>query len=198
MNQRRITSLTVLGAAAGALLIGCAESTPLASDAAAIVAVRSGDRCINVAADIDVPLGAWLLDGELVVGGAPSPITLDGIDGWMASAVRDERSVGRSGTTHLTLNHVFVTEEPLDLGLPAIFLDQVESYFLTEDRAVCAAGSDATSCRINDRMRVVEGAGIFANAGGFLQNHGTISFVPEPGRLVSRLHGRVCGDGIGG
>jgi hypothetical protein len=187
----------------GVLLLGCAEGgvrTPVSVDDTAIGTSQglAADRCMNVGADIDVALGVWLLNGELAIGAPPAPITLAGIEGWIASVVQEQRNPGRSPTTHLRLNHVFVTEPPAMVGdLPAISLDNADSWFLTEDRAVCAAGSGPTSCRINDRMVVVDGAGIFANAAGFLQNHGTLSFVPEPGRLVSRLHGRICGDGLG-
>jgi hypothetical protein len=186
----------------GVLLLGCTDRpsiVPLTSfdGVASVGQGLPADRCINVQTEIDVPLGAWLLNGELAIGAAPAPVTLGGIEGWIASVVREQRSPGRSPTVHLRLNHVFVTDEPAVIGgLPAIFLDQVDSYFLTDDRAVCAAGSDPVSCRINDRMEIVQGAGIFQHAGGFLQNHGTLRFVPEPGQLISRLHGRICGDGL--
>jgi hypothetical protein len=183
------------------LLLGCTDgpTTPVLTSLGNVASASQGlsaNRCVNVDTDIEAPLGAWLLNGELAIGVPPTPVTLGGIEGWLASVVLEQRDLGRSPTTHLRLNHVFVTEAPLDMGLPAIFLDQVDSYFLTDDRAVCAAGSDPLSCRINDRMAVVQGAGIFRNAGGFLQNHGIIRFVPEPGELISRLHGRICGDGL--
>jgi hypothetical protein len=107
--------------------------------------------------------------------------------------------LGRSGTAQLTLTHLFLTEPPFDAGgLPAVDLTAAADYFLTSDRAVCALGGDPSSCRLNNHMRVTEGAGLFSGAGGFLQNNGAITFNPWPDRLISRMHGRVCGDGLAG
>jgi hypothetical protein len=183
-------------------LLGCADGTatlPMAANEADISANlgRSAERCINVQAELDVPLGVWILDGDVVWGAPPFPTTLNGLDGWMASAVREQSSPGASPTVHLSLNHVFVTEEPGEsMGLPAIFLGESQDYFLTDDRAVCAAGSDPTNCRVNNQLEVVDGGGIFENGSGSLHNHGTLYFIPEPGRLESQLRGRICGDGI--
>ena len=41
---------------------------------------------------------------------------------------------------------------------------------LNGTQAVCAPGREATSCRLNDVLQIVDGAGMFANAGGSLRN----------------------------
>jgi hypothetical protein len=175
------------------ILSGCAENGPVAANLAGPELARSADRCVLVNAEIDAVLGPWFLNGEMMIGAAPMPITLGGVSGWMASAVTEQSPIGKSGTQRLRLVHVFSTTAPTS-GVPFPTMNLGDDWFMTEDKAVCAAGSVAGTCLINDQMRIVDGAGRFENAEGMLQNHGRINFVT--GTLTSTLSGRICGDDL--
>ena len=189
-------------------LLAC-EGVPVEPLDEEIAANRSAAQCTNVALEVEAQLGLWMLDGQLVGGGTPAPVSLGGIDGWLASALVPDATVthGRSETVHWTLVHVFATGEPgladSGLGFPvaSIELAAQESWFATEDRAVCAAaGGGGASCRVNDQLDIVAGAGLFEGARGFLHNHGTIAFTnPATGEGTGefRIRGRVCGAGLG-
>jgi hypothetical protein len=204
-NAMRVPMLVLSAAVAAA----CAEPATSALDTEpAMQASLSAARCMNVEYQGLSALGPWLLDGEIVPGAPPAPVTFGGVDGWLASVldVENLHVPGKSGTTHWSLRHYFLTHAPaaVDLGggfiVPAIDLSAQASFFYTDDRAVCAAaGRDPLSCRVNDIMSVRGGTGIFANAGGFLHNHGTITLVDPALGIGSgdfRLRGRVCGDGL--
>lgn len=195
---------------------GCtADATPsapeVAPDATVIAAARSADRCVNVDTEIDATLGLWMLDGQLVGGGAPLPVELGGIPGWIASLLETPTKPpqGGSGTVHWELTHFFFTTAPqvIDISGGGFFVQAVQiaqqtDWFMTDDSAVCAdAGRGPLVCRVNDRMPIVAGAGIFANAEGYLHNHGWISVTdPATGSGTGDFHarGRICGDGVGG
>lgn len=195
---------------AAALVTGCADPAAIADLPPIETASRAADACLNVDVDVAAPLGLWAFNGVPVPGGAPSPATLAGIDGYLASILLLDELVthGRSETVHWSLQHVFIVGEPatLDLGggfvIPAITLAEYEHWFITADRAVCAAaGSDPLVCRVNDRMPVVDGAGAFTNARGFMHNHGVITITdPLTGAGHGDFHarGRICGDGVRG
>ena len=187
--------LAVLRPILGAVLLlaacGDAADAPLAPRPRAVAAVdaasaaQSADRCVNVEASGVAPLGfpVTLPNGTTGAGGAWSPVTLGGIAGELASVLVSDVGSGNSarGARHWVLEHAFRTASG--------------DWFLTRDRAVCApAGADPTTCRVNDVLTIVDGTGIFANAGGALRNHGTIDFVA--GTLAYAIRGRVCGDGL--
>lgn len=186
-------------------------SSPLAPEATPVAAAaRSADRCVNVDLELTASLGLWMFQGQVVGGGVPAPVTLGGIDGWLASFLENPGAPpqGRSGTTRWELTHVFFTSPPgaVDISggggffVPAVDLGAQADWFLTDDRAVCAdAGGGPFVCRVNDQMPLVDGAGMFAGAEGFLHNHGTITILdPNTGAGVGDFHvrGRVCGDGV--
>lgn len=192
-----------------ATLGACSEPAPSAIDDQPFMqANRSADRCINVEYAGVTPLGPWLLNGQIVPGAPPIAVTLAGVNGWLASVldVAGMRIPGQSGTAHWSLRHYFLSDAPVlvDLGggfaVQAVDLASQTSYFFTDDRAVCAAaGSNPLSCRVNDQMTIRDGIGVFANASGFIHNHGMITLIDPVFGIGSgdfRLRGRVCGDGL--
>jgi hypothetical protein len=205
MHAMRRTPILLLAVA----LSACDDAATTSPDAdLALQASRAAEHCMNVQHAGIMPLGAWMLNGQVVPGAPPAPVTLGGVSGWLASVldVDNMRVPGNSGTTHWTLRHYFVTTAPVLVNLgpsfavQAVDLAATASWFSTEDRAVCAAaGSDPLSCRISDTMSITDGSGIFANAGGFLHNHGTITLIDPALGIGSgdfSLRGRVCGDGV--
>jgi hypothetical protein len=167
----------------------------------------SSDRCTNVEFAVHAELGLWMFNGTLVPGAAPAPVTLAAVDGWLGSVLTPSVTThGRSQTVHWVLHHVFATDAPTlvdpGLGFPVLSVDlsTQSSWFITDDRAVCAAaGGGPLTCRVNDILEVSGGAGIFANADGLLHNHGLITITdPSTGAGFGEFHGRgrVCGDGL--
>ena len=178
-----------------ALLTGCLEAAPVPTAPPALTAsvataqatadARPVDRCLNVAAQGVAPLAfpVTLPNGTTGSGGAWSALSLGGISGEMASVLVSAQPSGSKGqgAAHWVLEHAFRTA--------------AGDYFVTRDRAVCApAGANPATCRVNDVLTIVEGAGIFANANGTLRNHGTIDFIA--GTLDFSIRGRICGDGL--
>lgn len=197
--------LTLAVAACGA------EANPVTVDStgeATRAEARSADRCMNVELTLEqAPLGPWVFNGQPVGGGQPIPVTMGNVEGWLASILRGDPSdtQGNSGTTHWALTHIFFTQPPSTSNAwgfttPSVDLVEQTDWFETDDRAVCAdAGRGPFVCRVNDRMPIVAGAGIFQNAEGFLHNHGWITLTqPEIGVGYGefRSRGRVCGDGV--
>jgi hypothetical protein len=124
---------------------------------------RSQDHCLNVSGDFD---------GVLTATGATALITGD-LTGTATSTVL-EISPSGDGTLHYRLVHVFVTADgELD----------------TQDEAVLTPIGPGLY-RVNDRLEVVGGTGIYTNATGLLHTHG-IANVNE-GTLILRYDGRVC------
>ena len=162
---------------------------------AAEAAARPAEACVNVHATASGPLGIWFAGDYGLPGNfggfglAPSPITLGGIEGTIASFVDNEYISGikDQGAHHIVLSHVF-------------WADGEASWFRTLDKASCAPADDnPATCQVNDHLRIVDGVGIFANAAGQLHNHGLITFTsaaPPAGTLDLRIIGRVCGDGL--
>lgn len=194
-----------------AAAIGCTDPVQLPdADAPQFAADRSAERCVNVDQPITSDLSLWMLDGQLVPGAAPGPVNLGGIDGWLGSLLLVDQVTthGQSETVHWALRHIFTTSAPqlVDSGLgfpvPGVDLASAPSWFVTFDRAVCAAaGGGPSTCRVNDILQVTDGAGIFDEAGGFLHNHGTITItdpVTGAGVGVFHLRGRICGAGLNG
>lgn len=182
-----------LTAVLGLVALGaCDESTSAPEETTAgftLDAAQPAATCVNVAAEAAGPLGLWAHGGFGGFGLNPSPITLGDDEGMMASFVSSETISGSKdqGAHHIILNHVFWSSDGV-------------SWFLTDDEASCApADNDPATCLVNDNLRIVDGAGDYANAAGQLKNHGFIeftSFAPPAGTLDLRIKGRVCGDGV--
>jgi hypothetical protein len=124
---------------------------------------RSQDHCFNVE-------GNW--DGVLTATGAAGLVTGD-LAGTATSTVLDISPSG-DGTLHYRLAHVFVT---------------ADGELYTQDEAVLTPIGPGLY-RVNDRLEVVGGTGIYTNATGLLHTHG-IANVNE-GTLILRYDGRVC------
>lgn len=197
-------------------MAGCRDGGPpavTALDDLEPTANRSVERCVNVDAPNTAELGGWVFNGEFVGGGVPGEIRIGNQSGWIASLLTSDPNAtrGQSSTAAYTLIHVFTTEAPtlapvevapgVFVPFPAISTPPGGDWFLTDDNAVCAAaGTDPLVCRLNNRMRVIAGSGTYANANGFLHNHGTITLPPDfpasNGTGEFHLRGRVCGDGV--
>lgn len=215
IRMPRHAYLTALASTFTFVVMGCTtDATPFApdisADATVLAAARSADRCVNVDTEIDATLGLWMLDGQLVGGGAPLPVELGGIPGWIASLLETPTKPpqGGSGTVHWELTHVFFTTAPqvIDISGDGLFVQAVQTaqltdWFMTDDSAVCAdAGRGPLVCRVNDRMPIVAGGGMFADAGGYLHNQGWITVTdPATGSGTGDFHarGRICGNGVG-
>ena len=191
--HRRIAShgASVLAALA---LVACtadttAPGTAAAGSGIALSEARPAAECANVLAYASGALGLWDHEGFGGFGLTPTPITLDGESGLMGSFVSSETISGSKGqgAHHIILSHVFWSGDD-------------ESWFRTEDKASCApADNNPATCRVNDALTIVEGAGIYEGAAGQLHNHGWIEFTsvaPPAGTLDLRIRGRVCGVGV--
>jgi hypothetical protein len=127
---------------------------------------RSQADCINVA-------GEFI--GVLTATGAAGVTTGD-LAGSATSTVVEITTSGVSGdgTLHYRLVHVFVT---------------AYGELHTEDEAVLTP-IGAGLLRVNDRLEVVGGTGIYENATGLLHTHGIADL--NAGTLILRYEGRVC------
>jgi hypothetical protein len=74
------------------------------------------------------------------------------------------------------------------------FFKSDDGAFVTWDHAVQSPMKNNTA-RINNKLEVLAGTGIFKNASGKLINNGMIDF--NTFTLHANVHGRICGDGIG-
>ena len=179
----RTTTKHTLSTVLVALTLGCAGPDGSPTEPAAASASQSADRCENFLVETTAALGpVEVAPGVFTLGALPTPATIGGISGLLGSAVTglELSGVAGQGAQHLTLIHTFVAPE---------------GTFTTSDRAVCApAGTDGGVCRVNDVLRIVDGTGVFANAGGSMRNHGVIDFGTSS--LTISLRGRVCGDGL--
>ena len=187
ITPRTIAALTI-SLSVAAFTVGCSEGTadltsPESSSDDVARASLSGDRCENVLVEGDAALGLIeVAPGVFTLGAIPFGATVAGVSGMLGSVVTGLETSGSKGqgAQHLTLVHRFISPQ---------------GTFTTTDRAVCAvAGKNAGTCRVNDVLSVVNGTGVFANAGGSLRNHGVIDLTAST--LSISLRGRVCGDGV--
>ncbi|WP_372948391.1 hypothetical protein [Mariniphaga sp.] len=74
------------------------------------------------------------------------------------------------------------------------FFKSDDGAFVTWDHAVQSPVKNNIA-RINNKLEVLAGNGIFENATGKFINNGTIDFSTLI--LHADVHGRICGDGIG-
>lgn len=194
------TPRVALIAAAGLVMIGCDPASDSGELFAPELAMSgnglSADRCENFSFSTVGDLGIHVDPGEdwhLRLGAQPTSVTVAGMDGTMFSWVDEFWYSGAPsgnpvrGAEHLVLHHRFDAEGGT-------------SWFQTDDRAVCSPSGIDGGCMVNDQMRIVEGAGAFENADGWIKNKGQITFgpsgTPVGGTLGLNLHGRVCGDGV--
>jgi hypothetical protein len=143
----------------------------------------SADNCGNVAYEGVAQLGVIeIAPGVFGLGALPSPVTIAGVSGMMGSLITGMVETG--GAVHYTMEHTFVSTDPARPG-----------GFTTRDHAVAApAGQDPNFAIINNLITVVDGTGVFANASGFLFDHGLLDLGTFT--LTLSLRGRVCGNGL--
>lgn len=197
------TPRVALIAAAGLVMVACDPASDsgelFAPDFAVAENGLSADRCENFSFSTMGDLGIHLVPGDESeawygkLGAQPTSVTIAGMNGTMFSWVDEFWYSGAPsgnpvrGAEHLILHHRFET-------------DGGTSWFQTDDRAVCSPSGIDGGCLVNDQMRIVEGAGAFEDADGWIKNKGQITFgaggTPVGGTLGLNLHGRVCGDGL--
>jgi hypothetical protein len=129
----------------------------------AAVADRSQAHCLNVN-------GNWV--GVLTPTGAAGVVTGD-LVGTATSTVL-EISPSGNGTLHYRLVHVFVT---------------ADGELSTQDEAVLTPIGPGLY-RVNDRLEIVGGTGIYLNATGMLHTHGIANL--NEGTLILSYNGRLC------
>jgi hypothetical protein len=148
---------------------------------------RSAHRCVDYRFVGEWPLGIVNIGEHWGLGAVWRDVTIGDVEGQMASVILESRYTGArgQGAQHYDLIHRFDA-------------DDGESWFRTVDRAVCApAGKDPLVCRVNTRMRIEAGQGLFANASGHMHNHGLLvitGFDPPAGYLQADIRGRICAD----
>lgn len=126
--------------------------------------------CSNVKATV----AATLQPGGTATG------TISGdINGPVSAAIHTvDASGGGNGALHVRMEHHYTNASPFGtIG--------------TEDDAVLAPlDKSAGLYRMNNRLTIVEGGGIYANATGQFHTHGTVDFTT--GAIQLSLNGRVC------
>jgi hypothetical protein len=173
--------LVLAGAAAGACGANPAapssrsEGLALAPSLAASVLSPAGSRSSASCFNVDAHVGATLhADGT-----ATGTISGD-INGGVSAAIHQvEASGGGNGALHVVMEHHYTNTSPYGR------LD-------TSDHAVLAPMDKTNGVyRMNNRLSIVGGDGIYANASGYLDTHGTVDF--GTGAIDLSLSGRVCG-----
>ena len=198
----------------GLLLTACEKESllPVPAANAPVASAKSGGDCFNFKiSDNEYDLGCVTIVSPLDCAGSEptlanfgampkTTVQLGPYTGYLSSVVTGLEQAGNpptgNGALHISLTHYFVT------------LDGQHAFW-TDDRAVCAPGSDPGSCQVNDILDVIGGCGDFAGATGKLHTHGVLSFdggaelcpifylgggeafVPT-GSLALKLYGRIC------
>jgi hypothetical protein len=194
---------TVALASVSALLLACESADPerigpLGPEVVDRALALSADQCLNFQYETLGEIGLhsnWAEPSDPWYGGfgaLPVAVVVGHLEGTMFSWVESFYYSGEAsgkplqGAEHLSLHHRFELDE--------------DNWFQTDDRAVCSPSPDGSGCMVNDQMRIVAGAGIFADAEGWIKNKGQITFGPSGtplgGTLGLDLRGRVCGDGV--
>ena len=152
------------------------------------------DLCFNFRTVFLGELDYFAIEGDYELlpqtegwGGVPQDVTLGEISGKMGSFVTNTISDGsENSAVHYELVHFFLS-------------DDGESYFYTNDRAVCAPiQGTANPCHVNDQMTIVAGDGIFEGVTGKIATHGEIlitgvnEFEIPIGVVTLDMHGRIC------
>jgi hypothetical protein len=126
---------------------------------------------------------AFLISDCMVVGGGANQekMTLAGVEGVIGSIITHEYAANENSAVFRHLFHFFKSDE---------------GAFVTWDHAVQSPMNPKNyTARINNKLEVLAGTGIFENASGKLINNGMIDF--NTFTLHADVHGRICGDGLG-
>jgi hypothetical protein len=115
------------------------------------------------------------------LGAMPNETTIAGVTGEMGSFVTHRYATNEkeNSAAFYHLFHYFKSDE---------------GAFVTWDHAVQSPVQNNIA-RINDKLEVLAGTGVFENATGKFINNGTIDFSTYI--LHADVHGRICGDGLG-
>ena len=138
--------------------------------AASSVSARRSAECSNINATVVATLSA---------GTATGTITGD-LNGPVSAAIDEVNQSGNSdvGALHVLMEHHYTTLSP-------------SGRIDTSDHAVLAPiDRGAGLYRMNNRLTVVGGDGIYTGATGYLHTHGTVDF--GTGAINLSLNGRVC------
>ncbi|MFO7977592.1 MAG: hypothetical protein R6U64_02950 [Bacteroidales bacterium] len=124
-------------------------------------------------------------EGFTVFGGGAFPIgtTVAGVEGMLGSIVTHQYAANENAAVFIHLFHFFESDE---------------GAFITWDHAVQSPLNPQNyTARINNKMEILAGTGVFANASGKLINNGMINYGAEPPEIHANVHGRICADGLG-
>ncbi|MFN2396864.1 MAG: hypothetical protein ABR597_14385 [Bacteroidales bacterium] len=134
-----------------------------------------------------IPIAGF--EGCIVYGGGALPITttIAGVTGELGSIVTHMYYANEkeNSAVFYHLFHLFISDD---------------GAFVTWDHAVQSPMHPKKyTARINNKLEVLAGTGIFENASGKLINNGIITFGANelPLEIHANVHGRICGDGIG-
>jgi hypothetical protein len=115
------------------------------------------------------------------MGAIASPSTIAGTNGMLGSIITHMYDTNDNTAVFYHLFHLFVSKD---------------GAFVTWDHAVQSPMHPKKyTARINNKLEVLAGTGIFKNATGKFINNGMIDF--NTFTLHANVHGRICGDGIG-
>ena len=166
--------LSMLSAACGTNPLAPESVIGSAAVAHAVVGSTSGARPSDVCSNVDARVVATLS------GGTASGTISGDINGPVSAAIHQVDASGNdaAGALHVLMEHHYTNLSPLG---------RVD----TADHAVLAPVDPAGDVYVmNNRLTVVDGAGIYSGASGYLHTHGTVNFVT--GAIDLRLQGRVC------
>ena len=148
-------------------LIGPSPVTQASLDGVSSASARPSAACANLAATVVATLSGGTASGD-INGDINGPVS--------AAIHRVDRS--GAGALHVVMEHHYTNLDPFG---------RID----TSDRAVLAPIDRAAGLyRMNNRLTVTGGAGIYAGASGHIHTHGTVNF--ETGAINLSLTGRVC------
>ncbi len=127
---------------------------------------------------------AWLEDEFKVtgfMGAMPNETTIAGVTGELGSFITHRYAINEKENS-VVFYHLFH------------FFKSEDGAFVTLDNAVQSPAKNNVA-RINNKLEVLAGTGIFENATGKFINNGRLDFSTLI--LHADVHGRICGDGVG-
>ncbi len=130
---------------------------------------------------------AWTNVSEVtgLLGAIPIEMTIAGVEGMLGSFVTHRYATNEleNSAVFYHLFHLFWSEDR-------------ENAFVTWDHAVQSpVNKKNNTARINNKLEVLAGTGVFKNATGTLINNGMINY--NTFKIHANVHGRICGEGIG-
>jgi hypothetical protein len=163
-------SLLAVGCTPNPSNIGPSPVALAAAGGASATSSQSSAACSNIDATVAATLS----------GGTASGTISGDVNGPVSAAIQQVDPSGNdgAGALHVLMEHHYTNLSPLG---------RID----TSDHAVLAPiDRDAGLYRMNNRLTVVGGAGIYDDATGYLHTHGTVDFAT--GQINLSLNGRVC------